>query len=69
MKLEVWMSEARDATWIDGNLVGISKGGTLFVQTKDNKSISVLKLGTHAALNVLGEDTKKKVVVWWNERK
>jgi hypothetical protein len=29
----------------------------------------VLPTGTHAALDVLGEDTKQKIVRWWKEQK
>lgn len=52
-------------TTIDGNKVSCPKGYTLWVEMPDGKVVSVLPVGTHAALNVFGDKTKKKMVDWW----
>ena len=51
----------KKVTIIDGHNVACSDSGVLVV----NDCISVLGVGTHVALNVLGKDTKKKIVTWW----
>ena len=53
---------------IDGYNVHCSPEGTLWVVKPPNgPSISVLTRGTHAALDVVGKTTKKKIVRWWKK--
>jgi hypothetical protein len=53
-------------TQIDGYRVTCSKHGTLTVfRPFAADDISVLPRGTHAALDVLGAETKRRIVVWW----
>jgi homogentisate 1,2-dioxygenase len=49
---------------IDGHIVECTEAGVLVV---DVNRITVLPRGTHAALDVLGESTKRKIVEWWKE--
>ena len=50
---------------IDGVRAWCSPGRVLRVRTREGQIISVLPRGTYAALNVLGKDTKKKIVEEW----
>jgi hypothetical protein len=54
---------------VAGCAVGISSEGVLRVMTPEGVSISVLPVGTHAALDVLGENKKEELVRWWQERR
>jgi len=55
--------ETKSRAMIAGHSVTCSKAGVLVVD--DNINLSVLPVGTHAHLNVLGSETKKQIVKWW----
>jgi hypothetical protein len=46
-------------------MVECSRGGVLQVTTSKGEHVSVLPVGTHAALNFLGVETKRLIVLWW----
>lgn len=52
---------------IDGYTLYCSSTGVLRVTSPKGEVVSVLPIGTHAALDVFGESTKKQIVRWWRE--
>ncbi len=53
-----------ETTVIDGYTVHCYPTGTLVV-VQPERRLSVLKRGTHASLDVLGQGTKARVTEWW----
>ena len=62
-------SAVRRMQEIDGCRVECFPAGVLVVTPPNGAIISVLPVGTHDALNILGMNTKKKIVRWWKEQR